>query len=194
MADFVIKKVKRARYVRITFEGNQPILKVPECLSDKQINDVIEENKEKIKIYIEKTQKNLEGVKPLTEEEVKRLTEEAVEYIPQKAKYYATKIGVSYNGITIKSQRSIWGSCSSKRNLNFNFIIMLLPEDIRDSIIVHELCHLKQMNHSRLFYEECKKVMPDYMKRDNWLTEHGNDYFKRLSLSDNISVYAKCKC
>lgn len=116
----------------------------------------------------------------LTDEQIKELAKKAMEYIPKRVEYYAPLIGVSYGRITIRNQKTRWGSCSSKGNLNFNCLLMLTPSEVVDSIVVHELCHRKEMNHSKRFYEEILKVFPDYYKWDKWLKENGNKIMYRM--------------
>ena len=89
-------------------------------------------------------------------------------------------MGVSYGRITVRHQKSRWGSCSSKNNLNFNCLMMLTPPDVRNYIIVHELCHLKQMNHSPAFWQEVERIMPGYRTAKQWLEEHGPALIRRL--------------
>ncbi len=101
-------------------------------------------------------------IKPFTEEEIYTLAQKALEYIPKRVEYYAKKIGVTYGRITIRNQKTRWGSCSSKGNLNFNCLLMLTPPETIDSVVVHELCHRKHMNHSPAFYKEVYKAYPDY--------------------------------
>ena len=83
--------------------------------------------------------------------------------------------------VTIRNQKSKWGSCSSKGNLNFNCLLMLTPPEVLDSVVVHELCHLKEMNHSPRFYAEVRRVFPDYDKWDRWLKEHGAAIMRRMT-------------
>jgi len=80
----------------------------------------------------------------------------------------------SFNRIHIKRLRSRWGSCSSKGNLNFNYKIIFLPEELVDYIIVHELCHLEQMNHSKKFWDLVAKTIPDFLERSRELKKVRN--------------------
>ena len=85
-------------------------------------------------------------------------------------------LGVTYGRITIRNQRSKWGSCSSKGNLNFNCLLMLTPPEVIDS----ELCHRKEMNHSERFYAEVLRIFPDYYKWNKWLKENGGAIIARM--------------
>ena len=82
------------------------------------------------------------------------LADQAVKTIPEKVRYYAPLVGVTYGRITIRNQRTRWGSCSSKGNLNFNCLLMLAPPEVLDSVVVHELCHRKEMNHSKMKWNQ----------------------------------------
>ena len=112
-------------------------------------------------------------MKKLTMDEIRQLADKAVEVIPARVRYYAPLVGVTYKRITIRNQRSRWGSCSSQGNLNFNCLLMLAPPEVIDSVVVHELCHRKEMNHSERFYAEVLRVFPEYRKWDKWLKEEG---------------------
>ena len=115
----------------------------------------------------------LEGVEPLTEEEIKSLMKEAKKTIPPRVAFYAERIGVTYGRISIRCQKTRWGSCSAEGNLNFNFLLMLAPQEVMDSVIVHELCHRIEMNHSQRFYSEVTRAFPDYRKWNRWLKKNG---------------------
>ena len=108
---------------------------------------------------------------PLSAQELKMLAQKALQVLPKKVEYYAAKIGVTYGTITIRNQKTRWGSCSSKGNLNFNCQLMLFPEEIQDYVVVHELCHRKEMNHSQRFWNEVGRTMPDYEERRKYLRQ-----------------------
>lgn len=112
--------------------------------------------------------------------EIEALADQALKVIPERVRYYAPLVGVTYGRITIRNQKTRWGSCSSKGNLNFNCLLMLTPPEVIDSVVVHELCHRKEMNHSKRFYEEVYRVYPEYDKWNKWLKENGNALISRL--------------
>lgn len=117
----------------------------------------------------------------LSPSDLRDLAEEARAFIPARVAHYAPLIGVRPGRVTIRTQKTRWGSCSSKGNLNFNCLLMLTPLPVIDSIVVHELCHLKEMNHSRRFYDEVLRVFPDYQKWHRWLRQHGGAIMKRVN-------------
>lgn len=153
------------------------IIRAPLQASNEDINRFMLEHKHWIETHLAKAQaqeKAAEGYHKLTIEEVRALADQAIKVIPARVAYYAPLVGVTYGRITIRNQRSKWGSCSGKGNLNFNCLLMLAPLKVLDSVVVHELCHRKEMNHSEHFYAEVLRVFPDYWEQDKWLKENGN--------------------
>lgn len=120
------------------------------------------------------------GLEPLTEDELSALTKAARAYFTEKCAWLAPVVGVDYGRISIRHQKTRWGSCSTKGNLNFNCLLMLAPEDVRDYVVVHELCHRKEMNHSSAFWAEVAGVVPDYREKERWLKENGPLLQRRL--------------
>ena len=94
----------------------------------------------------------------------------------ERAEYYARRMDVTYGRIAIKNTKTRWGSCSSLGNLNFHWKLALMPPAILDYVVVHELAHRKEMNHSPRFWAEVEKILPDYKERRGWLREHGKEY------------------
>jgi len=104
--------------------------------------------------------------------------EKAHEKISERVKWYAQKRGFKYNKINITNAQKRWGSCSSKRNLNFSWRLIMAPLPIVDYVVVHELVHLEEKNHTKMFWNKVKMLMPDYEKHKEWLKRNG--YLLRL--------------
>lgn len=100
----------------------------------------------------------------------------AKELLLKKCRYFAERMGVSYGTVTVREQKTRWGSCSAKGNLNFNWKLVLMPPEILDYVVVHELAHRLQMNHSAAFWAEVGKILPDYRERRQWLKVNGQKY------------------
>lgn len=176
----VIRSKRRTIAVEIK-PDLQITVRAPIRMKDKDIGRFIEEKTAWIEKHIEKVKSRQARQLPsFTDAEIKELADDAAEDIPVRVKRYASLIGVTVNKVTIKNQKTLWGSCSSKGNLNFNCLLMLCPEDVRDYIVVHELCHRKEMNHSPRFWALVEQVLPDYKERRKWLKENGNSIIGRL--------------
>ena len=115
-----------------------------------------------------------------TLEQLQQLADGAKQDIPQRVVRFAALVGVTYGRTTIRAQKSRWGSCSGKGNLNFNCLLMLCPEEVRDYVVVHELCHRKELNHSPRFWAEVEKVLPGYRVQRKWLKDNGGALIRRL--------------
>ncbi len=98
---------------------------------------------------------------------------QALEYITQQVKHYAQIAGVKYESIRINNATTRWGSCGYKDTLNFTWRLIMAPAKVVDYVVIHELMHLKQKNHSRKFWAEVSQMMPDYKKEERWLKENG---------------------
>lgn len=111
--------------------------------------------------------------KPVTPE-ITELTSKAKEELPAVVKKYASLMGVTYNRITIRHQKTRWGSCTKTGNLSFNCLIMKMPETVRNYVIIHELAHRKELNHSTKFWTIVAEYCPWYKDAKQWLKENGN--------------------
>jgi len=105
----------------------------------------------------------------------KRYIAAAREYFPKRAAYFQTLTGGEYHRITIRDQKTRWGSCSAKGTLSFNWRLMLAPPAVLDYVVVHELCHLTHMDHSPAFWQAVADVCPDYRAHRRWLKDHGHE-------------------
>lgn len=115
-----------------------------------------------------------------TDKEIKGFISSAKAFLPSKVAYFANLIGVSYGKVTIRRARTLWGSCTAKGNLNFNCLLAIVPDSVADYVIIHELCHRKQMNHSQKFWAIVSQYCPEYKTRRKWLKTFGTEYLGRL--------------
>ena len=179
----LIRSKRKSLVIEVNAKG-EVIVRAPLRMPVPQINKFIGEKADWIDIHVKKMLKRqedrekkegTEGKRPISEQEIRLLKIRAKRVIPHKVNHYAQKLGVTFGNITIKVQKSRWGSCSAKGNLNFNCLLMNAPEEVLDYVVVHELCHRKEMNHSPKFWDEVEKIIPDYKEKRKWLREHGNE-------------------
>ena len=178
----IIKSNRKTISIEVRME--EVIVKAPQRMTNREIQVFLEKKRDWIGKHQKIMQERAETINDqprYTEEEIKELAEKALRIIPEKVKHYAPIVGVNYGRITIRNQRTRWGSCSSKGNLNFNCLLVLFPDEVIDYVVVHELCHRKHMNHSAAFYAEVERVFPEYKRCQKWLKENGGMYLRRLS-------------
>ena len=184
----LIRSRRRTISLEITDEATL-LVRAPMRVPKYEIERFIKEKETWIVKHIAKVQARrdkVSAIEPISGEELKRLADEALRVIPKKVAYYADIIGVTYGRITIRNQRTVWGSCSSKGNLNFNCLLMKAPEHVRDYVVVHELCHRKEMNHSKRFWELVEIVIPDHKACRKWLKEEGGVYLASMRQDGQI--------
>jgi hypothetical protein len=87
----------------------------------------------------------------------------------------AVRLEAEYARVTIRDARTLWGSCSARRNLSFSWRLVVAPERVLDYVVVHELCHLRELNHSRQFWQLLDRQRPEWQSDDEWLREHGDE-------------------
>lgn len=179
----LIRSRRKSLAIEITPEL-QVVVRAPARMPVREINAFVQEKDDWIRAHLqrmeEKKRLREQHREPaFSEEELQELATQAMKLIPQKVRYYAQIIGVTYGRITIRNQRTRWGSCSGKGNLNFNCLLLLMPEEVLDYVVVHELCHRKEMNHSARFWEEVEKILPDYRQRRKWLKDNGGRIMDR---------------
>ncbi len=174
----VIRSDRKTVSLEITREGDV-VVRAPRRMTKEQIERFVKDKSAWLEKHLSKRVAQ-PAQKPFTVEEVKMFTERAQALIPPRVAYYAQKIGVTYSRITVRHQHTRWGSCSSKGNLNFNCLLVLTPPEVMDYVIVHELCHRNELNHSVRFWAEVARVMPSYKQQEKWLKENGGALIRRL--------------
>jgi len=163
--EYTLKVSRRARRMRLAVycDGNF-VVTAPHSVSENIIEQFIIRKSQWI---IDKLEyfKSISGqvFAKSTEKDFVEYKDRALVLAQKRVEYFNQAYGFKFNKINIKNQKTRWGSCSRKGNLNFNYKIALLPERLADYIIVHELCHLKEFNHSQKFWNLVAKAMPNYL-------------------------------
>ena len=113
-------------------------------------------------------------------EEISAMAQETSRFLPALIQEYARKLNVRPARVTVRNQKTRWGSCSSQGGLNFNCLLAQAPEYVRRYVVIHELCHLREMNHSPAFWHLVASQMPDYPKAKEWLKMYGQLLIDRI--------------
>ena len=187
----VIKSSRRTMSMEVRPDGSI-LVRAPFRASAEEIGNFVCSHKswvEKQRIRIRKraAEIRLADQNPLSPEDIRQLADQALRELPPRIAAYAGQMGVTYGRVTIRNQKTRWGSCSSKGNLNFNCLLMLTPREVQDYVIVHELSHRKEMNHSPKFWAVVEEVLPDYKKRRKWLRENGSVIIRRMTAGNPVS-------
>jgi len=172
----IVRTNRKTIAIQITPAG-EVIVRCPARMRIGDIERFVESKRSWIESHLEKIGPRQPA---FTEDELAAMAKQVKKIIPARAAYFAPLVGVSYGRITIRSQHTRWGSCSSKGNLNFNCLLALVPPEVLDYVVVHELCHRKEMNHSARFWAEVERILPDYRKSLLWLKENGTALIGRL--------------
>ena len=179
----LIHSKRKTLALQIADDGHL-IVRAPLKMSEKEIRSFIEKSRKWIETHAAKVKKandELQKLEPFSIQDIEEMAQKALEVIPGRVKFYASKLGVTYGRITIRNQKTKWGSCTSKGNLNFNCLLMAAPSEVMDSVVVHELCHRLHMDHSNEFYAEVYRVFPEYYKWNKWLKDNGALLIKRMT-------------
>ena len=174
----IIRSSRKSLSLQITPQG-QVLVRCPNRMPKREIDAFVESKRAWLQKHLTKieSQPQLPTFSP---EEIYTLADRALVDLPERVRKFAPLVGVTYGRITIRSQHTRWGSCSAKGNLNFNCLLMLCPEEVRSYVVIHELCHRKQLNHSPRFWAEVERIMPDYKMHRKWLKDNGGPLIARL--------------
>lgn len=171
----IIKSSRKTIAVEVRQDGSV-LVRAPRDCPQSRIDTFLKEKQAWVLAKVEE-QKEKEAdsmkIQPLSEAEQRLYRDKAREIFEQKVSYYAQMMGVSYGRIAIRDQKTRWGSCSGEGNLNFNWRLIFAPAGVLDYVVVHELAHRKEMNHSPRFWRVVEDTMPEYRKYQKWLKENG---------------------
>lgn len=174
----VIRSNRKTASIQITSDG-EVLVRCPKFMRENNIEKLLKEKSKWIHAQLCNFQKDA-SLPPFSDTELKQLAQQAKTEISEHASRLSKQMGLTYGRITIRCQRSRWGSCSSAGNLNFNCLLMLAPPEVREYVIIHELCHRREMNHSPAFWKEVETYQPDYRIHRAWLKEEGIKLIRRL--------------
>jgi predicted metal-dependent hydrolase len=168
-------EVRRSRRVRrwtLTVPwGDPPVLTVPAWMPEGDVERVVESHREWIAAERAKQRPRLRlDPREVSEVDARRAARELVTMLADEE---AQELGVAFNRIEIRDQRTRWGSCSSRGTLSFNWRLVLAPLEVAEYVVVHELCHLREPNHSPRFWQFVAAARPDYPQERRWLAQHG---------------------
>ena len=159
----VIKSGRKT--LAIQLKGTEVLVRAPYRVKEADISKFVDMHRDWIEKHLadmEKRCERLSEVDKLSESEIADLVKKAADVIPKKVEHYAALLGVTYGRITVRIQKTRWGSCSRNGNLSFNALLMLTSDEVLDSVIVHELCHLLELNHSKKFWQNVSRFLPNY--------------------------------
>lgn len=178
----LIRSNRRTVSLEIALSG-EVLVRAPKHMSEAEIQRFVEEKSSWLAKHLQKREADMNSLQAegrFTEEEIEKMSKLAKQVIPEKVAYFARVMGVTYGRIVIRNQKTRWGSCSREGNLNFNCLLMMTPPEVLDYVVVHELSHRLEMNHSSRFWAQVERVLPDYREPRKWLKEHGSRLMLRM--------------
>ena len=163
---YKIRKSKRAKRVRLAVycDGSVVVTSpfgIQQSVVDKFVADKKQWIMDKINFFKSVDSK---AIRTFSHNDYLKYKDKALELVKGRFEFYNKIYHFSFNKIYIKNQKTRWGSCSKKSNLNLNYKILFLPKDLQDYIIVHEICHLKEFNHSHKFWSLVGQALPNYLE------------------------------
>jgi predicted metal-dependent hydrolase len=167
-----VRRSRRARRWTLSVPwGGPPTLTVPAWMQESDVERIIAVHRDWIALERAKQRPRLQlDPQFVSESEGRRAARELVTMVIEEE---AAQLGVRWSRIEIRDQRSRGGSCSTRGTLSFNWRLVLAPFDVLDYVVVHELCHLREPNHSRKFWRLVESRRPDWRRHRHWLHEHG---------------------
>ena len=180
--DYTIVRSKRRSIGFEVRPGGKITVRIPMRASVNTVKEIIEDKKDWLyEMYLKQKDKidtnslrEAERNDPRTAYLEKKYRQAAKRYIYERVEYYIEMIGGHYSSIRIGDQKTRWGSCSNNGTLSFSWRLMLAPPRILDYVVIHEICHLTYMDHSKNFWDLVSVYDPDYKEHRKWLKENGD--------------------
>lgn len=171
----VIRSARKSLGLEVR-DANTVLARIPTRVSDRELKAFVENHRswilEKTAVMAEREENRKSTPAPPPELLSKTDRMKIQLKIGKRVRYYCETMGVTVGYVTVKSQKTRWGSCSAKGNVNFNYQLAFLPDKLLDYVVIHELAHRRHMNHSRAFWAEVEKYCPDYLERREQLKEY----------------------
>lgn len=178
----VVRSRRKTLSLELTIEGRM-LLRAPLGCPKRVLQAFVDDHRDWVERKLRESEarrRTLAAVPKFSEEELRTLQKRGREVFPARCAYFAPRLGVSFGRISVRRQHSKWGSCSGKGNLNFNCLLLLAPESVLDYVVVHELCHRREMNHSKRFWALVEGLCPDWRESRRWLRTNGTTLLARL--------------
>lgn len=171
----VIRSARKSLGLEVR-DANTVLARIPTRVSDRELKAFVENHRswilEKTEVMAEREEKRKSTPAPPPELLSKTDRMKIQLKIGKRVRHYCEAMGVTVGYVTVKDQKTRWGSCSAKGNVNFNYQLAFLPDELLDYVVIHELAHRRHMNHSRAFWAEVEKYCPDYLERREELKEY----------------------
>lgn len=171
----VIRSARKSLGLEVR-DANTVLARIPTRVSDRELKAFVENHRswilEKTEVMAEREEKRKSTPAPPPELLSKTDRMKIQLKIGKRVRHYCEAMGVTVGYVTVKNQKTRWGSCSAKGNVNFNYQLAFLPDELLDYVVIHELAHRRHMNHSRAFWTEVEKYCPDYLERREQLKEY----------------------
>lgn len=171
----IVKSRRRTMAVQVKNDG-QVVVRIPLRMAWREAERFLGSHGRWVAEHYVKARESYVPPRAYTDRETAEGKQAARKILTARACFFAERMGVDFGSVSVRQQRTRWGSCSARGNLSFNWKLVLMPQEILDYVVVHELAHRREMNHSPRFWAVVAAQLPDYGRRRAWLKTHGGEY------------------
>lgn len=168
----IVRSNRKTLALQVSAEG-RVVVRAPRTLAKRRIEAFVNQHWHWVEMQKARQEALGKQAVVFSEEERRAGMEEACRVLPERAAYFAERMGVTYGKISVREQKTLWGSCSRSGNLSFNWKLVRMTPEVLDYVVVHELAHRKEMNHSPRFWAVVEQELPDYRERRRELKKQG---------------------